>query len=844
MGSTVRVDGRRTARPGSYGTVDGTALNRRSVGNKRVVLLGTAEGGKPGSVLTDGSPTFLTATTPKRVKALFRSGNLRQAGLAAFDASGDDRVPAGPESVLFYKVNPATQASAVLNNAAGAALNLESVDYGDFTNRISAAVAAGTLKGLALALALEELTEAGDNIGGDPAFDARYDADGEFNTVTLIVDATGVRVTFVDQYVADVVAEAHTEGEAVQVVSASAYDTVQTVTVYGVNAADEPISEAFALNGITAVVGALAFKAVTGARIDGATRGNVSIQTSGGGTDPLAIAAALTADHDSGQEAEVLSADADDTGISIVINGYSPAGAAISETLVLNGTTAVSGAKLFAKITSARLLGACEGNVTVRSETGHSVAFTIAAGSLTAGVNLGDGVHVPNLAAFAGKVSLKHAADPGGTYYAVVRGRSSAGVAAAERILLGADWAESTTVWAQIDHIEIAAGKAATAVDIRGTAINCPVTTHPYLKQVTDAINGAPGFYANPYVDGPQAFGLGRLDHAEASVKGANLVEFLADLDALVVWTNANSELVAATRATGATGAPSVTPAPVYLVGGAEGAATNAHWQAGFDAMKALRGVIVVPLSTGAAVHAMMTAHNRYMSGVGGDERNGYAPHAITLTRAQLRAAIRLLNDKNTCAVAQKVRRYNEQGVAEDFDPWVLATMAASMQAGSDIGEPLTWKRLNAIAVSQNADWDPVDNAEEMLQAVRLMYALADDDAGLLWERSITTHMVDDNPIFTEMSANESANESIRDLRSNLNTQIGSPGFAGKRTVIERLAAERLDWQVDEGIIKAWRALSVTDEGATYPVEYELAAIEPTNFIPITAFLRRIASTG
>ena len=49
MGSTVRVDGRRTARPGSYGTVDGTALNRRSVGNKRVVLLGTAEGGKPGA---------------------------------------------------------------------------------------------------------------------------------------------------------------------------------------------------------------------------------------------------------------------------------------------------------------------------------------------------------------------------------------------------------------------------------------------------------------------------------------------------------------------------------------------------------------------------------------------------------------------------------------------------------------------------------------------------------------------------------------------------------------------------------------------------------------------------
>ncbi|MEN9815335.1 MAG: hypothetical protein RLZZ412_1317, partial [Verrucomicrobiota bacterium] len=99
---------------------------------------------------------------------------------------------------------------------------------------------------------------------------------------------------------------------------------------------------------------------------------------------------------------------------------------------------------------------------------------------------------------------------------------------------------------------------------------------------------------------------------------------------------------------------------------------------------------------------------------------------------------------------------------------------------------------------------------------------------------------------FTEMSANESANESTKRCRRNVETQIGQKGFTGRAAVIQGLVQAELAKQVDEGIIKAFlpQSVVVVDAGDTFEVSYEIAPIEPVNFITITAHLRRIAASA
>lgn len=842
--SSVIAGGTRTRRPGASSTINASALARKGPGIKKLVLIGTAEGGVPGSVLTDGLPTFLSATGQPRVDALFRSGDLLAAGRAAFDASRDRDIPSAPAQVLFYKVNPATRGSLTLQNAQGDVLTAWSRDYGLFVNRCNIQVYQGTNRGLAVVIALESVVEAGDDIGGLPMFTARYETAGDYETARLVVDGSGTRITFTDQLAASVVAAAHDSGEKAVIVSANAYDTVQKVTVYGVTAAGAPVSEELALNGVSAVTGTQAFGAITAVRINGATRGAVTIADESA-HNAFVVAATLTASHVDGELAEILSSSADDIGQVVTVYGYTSGGQPQQEAIVLNGTTAVAGLKAFGKITAAQLSAECAGNITVRSDASNAVAFTIAAGDRSAGLRVGKGVYLPYKGAVDGALQLKHAAAPAGAPYVVIRGRSKAGEAVAEKLTLTDSFAAMTAELATLEQIELGMGEAANAVDWKGNAIDCPRAGFPYVQQVVDAISSKPGFHAAATADGAATFAQSRLDYADQSIRGANDVDFMADLDALVLWVNANSSLVTFTRAAGASGPPTNMNAPSYLVGGSEGTALASHWQAAYNALKGRKDVIVVPCTTNAAVHAMQVAHNRYMEGKGRDERNGYVGLDLSLSKTALKAAIRALNDRNTSAVAQKPTVFDRDGIATQYDTWLLAVIAAAMQAGSPIAEPLTNKTLNVLSLAQHTGWSPSEDADEMIE-LGLMFARLDDERGILWERSITTYRDDDNPVFTEMSTNESANESTRLCRRNVEAQIGQRGFAGRADVIRSLVIAELQRQIGDGTIKAFDAESVDvgDEGDTFPVSYNVAPIEPVNFIPITAYMRRIPAAA
>jgi len=164
--------------------------------------------------------------------------------------------------------------------------------------------------------------------------------------------------------------------------------------------------------------------------------------------------------------------------------------------------------------------------------------------------------------------------------------------------------------------------------------------------------------------------------------------------------------------------------------------------------------------------------------------------------------------------------------------------MMGGMQAGTAVATPLTWKRPNVFELRQA--WDPNRDANEAIQ--KGICNLSTDNLGIRVERSVTSYMEDDNPIYSEVSSNESINTSIRDLRAALKIRIGDAVYGNTAAKLKSVVEARLNNQVRDGIIKAWQNATLVDGGDSISVTYEVAAVEPLNFIILTANVVRIAS--
>ncbi len=308
----------------------------------------------------------------------------------AFDPSNDAEITAGAQSLVMMKTNPATQSTATLPNTQGDALDLTSKDFGAFTEQVNISIASGTVQGKLVTIIFEDITESEDNIGGDNIFNLTYDGSDPdaWDTMTGDVEAGGAvtaaasRATVgLDTDITDTVAPA-----IVEVLSASAADVGQTVTVYGLDGANAVIREVLTLNGTAAVLGTSTFATakVLGAEVSGTTTGIVTVRVSPGGATIMTIPAGANqtqglrkgvANFVSGS-AVTLVLDAAGTP-DVIIVGTSTTGAVLTERFLLAGTTPVVGAGAFSTIT-AIVLGdvLAARTVTTTAQAAKTVAAT------------------------------------------------------------------------------------------------------------------------------------------------------------------------------------------------------------------------------------------------------------------------------------------------------------------------------------------------------------------------------------------------------------------------------------------------------------------------------------
>jgi hypothetical protein len=177
----------------------------------------------------------------------------------------------------------------------------------------------------------------------------------------------------------------------------------------------------------------------------------------------------------------------------------------------------------------------------------------------------------------------------------------------------------------------------------------------------------------------------------------------------------------------------------------------------------------------------------------------------------------------------------NPQGVIQTLEPKYFALICAAMQAGTPVATPLTRKRPDVVDVL--GAWIANRDVTDAIKAG--VCALTSDNLGWRIERSVTTWIKDDNPIYSEVSANESINTSVRDLRNALDIYIGDRNLNITSSRIQGIVSARLDQQVTDGIIKAYKNIVLENLGDTLKVNYTVAAVEPLNFISITASVSR-----
>jgi hypothetical protein len=247
---------------------------------------------------------------------------------------------------------------------------------------------------------------------------------------------------------------------------------------------------------------------------------------------------------------------------------------------------------------------------------------------------------------------------------------------------------------------------------------------------------------------------------------------------------------------------------------------------------------ILVAWTDNVTIHEKFKAHCKEAAEISGYNRNCWVGATAGKTLAEIHSGwVTVLNDRNMAICGQGItfNRTNSDStvsLVKKNEPQWLALMLACMQGCTAIAEPLTNKKPNVIDTIQV--FKPLKEAED---AIRKGIVILSNAGGLgnRVERSVTTHIKDNNFVYSEVSANESLNTCLRDVKYYLQDKIGSKAVASAKQDVLSLVIARLTTQRSNSIIKDFRKVTVTASGDYINVGFELAVVEPLNFIIVNA---------
>ena len=419
----------------------------------------------------------------------------------------------------------------------------------------------------------------------------------------------------------------------------------------------------------------------------------------------------------------------------------------------------------------------------------------------------------------------------------VISGYNVDGVASTQTITLSNTTKVTSNVFSQVYGLSITnTAQAGLVLTISGVAFDLDLSTFDTVNEVVDFVNQANTDYHFT------ANYLASKSYSSIALDGFRLAQNIKGVEAIVaanlqelIDTLASSKVVSLVRVGSIACDDFTNITGTFLLGGTQSSVILSDWTNALELIETSDIQIVVPWSSDVDVHKEILKHCT-KSAVAGSERNAWVGASANQSIIDLKNNwVKALNNRNVALVGQSVKVTNPQGIIQTLEPKYLALICASMQAGTPVSTPLTRKRPDVVDVL--GSWIANRDVTDAIKAG--ICALTSDNQGWRIERSVTTWIKDDNPIYSEVSANESINTSVRDLRNALDIYIGDRNLNVTSARILGIVSARLDQQVLNGIIKAYKNIVLENIGDTLKVNYTVAAVEPLNFIAITASVSR-----
>lgn len=799
MTMKVLFNGAVLVKPGGATKVDASLFASAGLAGVGVVaLIGEADGGEPDSVQI--------FTTPEKAREVFRSGPLADTAKLAFQPANDARVPGGAQRLVCIKVNQSTPSSKTFTGTGTQYAQTTAANSAPYNIEPSQTVVV-VVNGGGPQTATFTATQASVSAGGAGAYSGLTNG----QILNVITDSGN--------------------GGAVQALTLAGLSAKTAAEVAG-------ILNPLVLGGFFEDnAGTLRFKSDTKG-----TSGKVQV-TGGNANSTLAFSTSAVFGTGNVGNIDAVTAAEAKTVIEAAVTGVTVSGSPviIQSNLASTGTIQVTGAS-----------------------TATGFGFDALTHTAVAPVNVMT-VTSKDFGAHTLKVAVQISDSGGGKVVEITfedglkRTTETSPIIASTAEFTIQYTGNATTAVMTVSSSQITTTLANDQTD-GSVDLTIPFATYSTLQEILNYVNGQTGYTATAVTSNPYTFDPADLDYVASVAIKASPYSAYAKLFRVIDWINGNSSLVDAARVASGPTAPLATTGKVYLTGGARGSSTNTNWQDAFDALGAVRVNEVAPLisrdlaalgqgstATYASVAAQLDAHIAFFSSTKGkNERQGYT--GMKGSKSQVLAQAGILNSFNTVLSAQKMTVLNSANTLQEMEEYAFAVMLAGMRAGSDLGEPLTWKYLRANDVTQDASWNPQDDGEDMILG-GVLYAESVPNKGIRIVKGITTYTREDNDAYTEESVVMGWKNVAFELRQHVEDLFTGRKVSPQNITAVKSAAEaklgelRSSGQIVDSVLSdgtrllAYRELSVSADGDTVIISVVVSPVSGINFTLNNIFL-------
>lgn len=373
---------------------------------------------------------------------------------------------------------------------------------------------------------------------------------------------------------------------------------------------------------------------------------------------------------------------------------------------------------------------------------------------------------------------------------------------------------------------------SATTLEVKTGASDASATTnllvtlsdgrYDTLGELVEYIGSIAGYSAslvNPYDASVSSSKLDAVSNAD--VKTSNYL--------LGVNAGVQSALNQSTLVTAIVGGSVTNFSETYLTGGATGA-VPASWVTALDKVKKEFSDILVILSSSSSIHAEALSHIQQME-LRNQRQLLFTGGALGETVEQVKS--RALGLNSSRAVLAYPGMYH--GSADTLlAPYFTAAMIAGRVAGVSPSEPITFDYFSILGLEGNlVEGDP--DIEKLVSAGVCVIEKV-NGRGFRLVQGVTTYHGTNNILYKEISVRRAADNISSTIRKNLeDIFVGKKGTPATIADVSAQTRSMLEMLKVNGEINSYSNISVSFIGTIVSVSYQVAPINPINYILITS---------